>query len=448
MNVKIKKIFIIGLIASITVIIGGFLLGFLINKKQGSLSSQIQSSNFKDDELGISFQIPKSWGNAVVKNKFLSPDIFKEISFSNQPNIKLISNTKNAEDEDIENKFYSSADLANAYIKSFCKAQYDDSLGSGELKTIKPDGQDVFRGSGKYSFGDCVANPPFLNIAKKISKSIAWFPIDNSEISTSTIKLSKNFFWGLQNQIYKSLALKMDFPDIKSDEACTKFFSSVLLKSFACINHKEKDLIEASFADFDSTQLSKEINSLVNSLQIYYADKAVSLYENYFKEKVVFSDAGLEISFNYPSVFGQPEFKSNTLSFSNVNSETFFMTIIDITDAAQIEKEAADECEKNLEEGSRCFGPLITQKIWKRDRDVLAQSDLRQIQCPFSDGYCEIVNINNKKMLIFHERPQSRITEEYVFYVNDKRFSVSTSEYRKLALKLVREIIESIKIKN
>ncbi len=54
----------------------------------------MQAGNFEDDELGISFYAPKNWGKATIKNDFSSTQILREITFSNQPNVKLVSFTE------------------------------------------------------------------------------------------------------------------------------------------------------------------------------------------------------------------------------------------------------------------------------------------------------------------------------------------------------------------
>ncbi|MBI4739186.1 hypothetical protein HY772_06540, partial [Candidatus Woesearchaeota archaeon] len=205
--------------------------------------------------------------------------------------------------------------------------------------------------------------------------------------------------------------------------------------------------------------LSKEANSLVVSLQTYSADKAASIYENYFKDKSVFRDVGLGISFSYPSAFGQPRYDTSarTLKFPNDDNDVLRIEVNTLADTAQAEKEAA-ECE------GPCLGPLTSQERWKKEKDMLAQGTLGQHQCSFGGQYCEIANVGNTKMLIryYGQWPRTEgIRKEYAFYVGDKRFDLLTNsyriftgdlaEYRKgeetdFTLKLVRQILESVKI--
>lgn len=400
-------------------------------------------------------------GSATVKNDFSSTQILREISFSNQPNVKLVSFT---EYRLYPAQFEESGISGSADIKSFCKSQLKYSSGRGEPKTTN--GQDLFRQNGAYNFGNCTATPPLLNISKKKStEGLGWIPVNDPRTSTSKIELSRNFFWSLQNQIYNSLTLKVDVPDTTSSGFCTiQFFYGGndyrLRKSFGCINHKEKELIETAFRNFDSAQLSKEVNSLVGSLQTYSAEKAVSIYDNYFKDKAVFRDAGLGISFSYPSAFGQPKYDVSTrvLKFPNDENDILRIEVNTLNDIVQAEKEAP-ECERS------CLGPLTSQERWKKEKDILERGVLGQIQCSFGGDYCEVANIGNTKMLVryYDQWPRNDgMRKEYAFYVGDKRFDLLTTnsygvythdlaEYRKgestdFTLKLVRETLESVKI--
>ncbi len=350
-------------------------------------------------------------------------------------------------------------------IKASCETQKKYLAGGEEPKSAN--GQDIFRQNGAYNFGDCNSIPTFLNISqKKVSQDGGWIPLNDSRPNiTSPIDLSRSYAWRLQNSIYGSLTLKVDVPDIQSNGFCiTQFYYGgsdyrLSKKLSGCVNHKEKDLIEAAFSEFDSTQLSKEVNSLVASLQTYNANKAASIYENYFKDRNVFRDADLGISFSYPSAFGVPKYDPNTriLKFPNDNNDAIRLEVNTLTDIVRAEKEAA-ECE------GPCLGPLASQGRWTKEKNILTQGNTGQIQCSFGGQYCEIAIVGNTKMLIryYGQRPiTNSLRKEYAFYVDDKRFDVLTNsygvytgdleEYRRgentdFTLKLVREIVESIRI--
>lgn len=470
---KNKLLLIVGLVVLILLAIGGI---YLVNNKPTPQSStvpvnetanqthqtQLQSGNFRDDELGISFQIPESWGNATVKNDFSSTQILREISFSNQPNVKLVSFT---EHRLYPANFQKEGILSGTDIKASCEAQKEYLAGGEEPKTSN--GQDIFKQNGAYNFGNCDTNPTFLNISqKKSSQDGGWIPLNDPRPNIiSPIELSRSYTWDLQNNIYGALTLKADVPDIQSDGFCiTQFYYGgndyrLSKKLSGCINHKEKGLIEATFRDFDSVQLAKEVNSLVSSLQTYSADKATSIYDNYFKDKAVFRDTGLGISFSYPSVFGQPKYDVNTrvLKFPNDENDVLRVEVNTLADIVQAEKEV-EACE-----GS-CLVPLTSQERWKKEKDMLAQGSLGQFQCSFGGQYCEIANVGNTKMLVryYGQWPRTEgIRKEYTFYIDDKRFDLLTNsygvftsdlaEYRKVentdfTLKLVREILESIRV--
>lgn len=466
-----KSPLIMSLVLLLLLVVG---IVYFLDKKQAQQTSTsptnervtqapvVQSRNFSDDELGISFQIPETWGNALVKNDFSSTQILREITFSNQPNIKLVSFTKhrlypaNFEKEGI---------LSGTDIKASCEAQKKYLDGGGE--PITSNDQDIFKQNGAYHFGNCDTNPTLLNISQKMpSQDGSWIPLNDPRPNiTSPIELSRNYSWGLQNNIYGALTLKVDISDIQSGDFCIIQFHyggndyRTLKKLSGCINHKEKKIIEDAFKDFDSTQLNKEVNSLVTSLQTYYANKAVSIYENYFKDKAMFTDNNLGISFKYPSVFGEPKYdlSKKILKFPNDENDALRIEVNTLADIVQVEERAA-ECEDH------CFGALTSQDRWKQEKDILVQSPLGQFQCSFGGKYCEIANVGNTKMLIrYHnEWPRTEgIGKEYAFYVGDKRFDLLTNSYgiftsdlaeyknfenSDFTLKLVREIIESLKI--
>ena len=95
---KNKLLIITGFVALVILVIGSF---YFLNQNQPQPINEtttqtplVQSGNFRDDELGVSFQIPESWGSATVKNDFSSTQIIREVTFSNQPNVKLVSFTE------------------------------------------------------------------------------------------------------------------------------------------------------------------------------------------------------------------------------------------------------------------------------------------------------------------------------------------------------------------
>jgi len=421
----------------------------------------LQSSDFKDDELGIAFDVPESWGEVIVKNDFSSTQILREISFSNQSSVKLISFTK---DRLYPADFERSSISTSSEVNSFCESQLRYLSVGDEPKTDK--GQDLFRLNGAYNFGNCIAAPPFLNISEKTSEGgVGWVSLDDPKTAASEIELSRSIFWSLPNPIYASITLKVDVPDTTSDGFCKSQFyfgenDYQLYKSFGCLNHAEKELIEGIFRNFDSTQLASEVNFLVESFQVYSADNASSIYDNYFIDKTVFNDTGLEISIDYPSVFGEPKYDSvsRILSFPNDNNDSLRIEINTLADIAQKEKEIA-ECK------GPCLSPLTSQDRWKEEKDILSQTSIGQIECPFGGEFCEIANVGDTKMIIryYNQWPRTDgVRKEYAFYIDDKRFDLFTnsyslythdlSEYREsentdFTLKLVREILESIQIK-
>lgn len=447
----------------------------LVNNQIIMSSSPTQSiqlgnfKDFKDDGLGIYFKFPESWGDLVIKNNFALTENIREISFLGEPRVKLISFTEHRQYP----SGYAEIGVSNGGgVVSFCVDRLDYLQGNPPVTT---NGQDVFRHNGAYNFGDCDTKPRFLNISQKMRTG--WVDLDNPKTSTVPIELSRSFFWDLQNPVYGSLNLVVDIPDINTCESCkVEFFYGGtdyrLEKIPLCINHKEKDWIEIAFKNFDATQLSMEVDYLSKSLQVYSADVAVLEYENYFKDKSVFKDADLGISFSYPSAFGEPKYDltSRTLAFpddeDNYTNEAMRIEVTSLADITKEEKafvECENECPGCI---GQCFGPLFTKEKWEKEKDILAKSSTGQIPCDSKDDYCEIVNNGNIKMsAIYYKNPQwqesDRMRKQYTFYTNDKRFDIFTNsyevdvisfaEYREkektdFILKLVQEILESIRI--
>ena len=421
----------------------------------------VQYSTFTDDELGVSFQYPKSWGNAVVKNNFSLTHVMREIIFSNQPNVKLMAPSANvASPADLDKLGISSS----ADVKSFCESEFNYLSGGSESKN--GGGEDMFRQNGAYDFGNCNTTPALLNISQKIStEGGGWIPVDDPKSITSNIELSRSYFWTLQNSIYPALTLLVDVPDISSSRFCTIQFNYGAegyrpVKKFDCINQKEKESIEQAFKDFDTTQLVAEVGHIVSSSRIYSADKVSATYENYFTGKTVFSDTELGIGFSYPTIFGQPQYDANTrrLSFPNDVELNFQIEVNTLAQTIQTEKES-ETCD------GPCLGPLASSERWKKEKAMLAQGTLGQVKCLYGGVYCEIANVGTNKMLIryFGEWPRTDgIRKEYVFYLGDKRFDILThsltaythelTEYRNseksdLTLKLLQEIVDSIQVK-
>jgi len=398
-----------------------------------------KTNNFQDDELGILFQIPKSWGKAIVKNNFSLDQILREITFSNQPNVELVSLTPHWSFPSLLQQL---GIATSTDVKSFCENELQPFLNQGEPQVISK--KDLFSSNGVYNFGDCAIESPFLNMAEK----------DESENDISQISFSRNYFWPLQNTIYQALTLEVNIPYHINNSVCTAY-----AQYLPCLNYEEKNLIEIAFSNFDSSQLSKEVHTLIDSLKIYPADQATLIYENHFKDKALFQDSQLGISFSYPISFGQPNYDSSTriLSFPNDQHGILRIEINTLGDVIKVEQ-TPTECM------AFCPIPLTSSERWKKEKDILAPGYLGSIPCSFEGDYCGITKIGSTKMLVRYYNQWSitdGMRKEYAFYVGDKRFDVVTrsngvytqslAEYQEkektdFTLKLFREILESIKV--
>jgi hypothetical protein len=423
---KHKLVIVVGFGLLVILIVFGFYWNFY---KTFQKIPKPQLKTFQDDELGISFQIPESWGEPVLKDSYSFTSLLREISFTNRPQIKLITVTPSYSYP----HWFEERGIAHwGDPREDCSFVVRAHKG-GAQDEHNTNGENVFRFKGRYAYGDCSSSIPYLYIAHKEplpSKDFEeMIDINDPRVFPSKIKLSKNFYYKLLNEIYPALTISIDVAEIQSNSFCIYRTENVyegivrFKKMFRCINYQEKEQIEKAFQDFENTEFTKEIAFFMNTLKITPATKARKKYENRFVEKAVFADENLGISFVYPKVLGPPIYdqKTRELKFEPYFLDSFKIKISTEQDIINDEKEKAKECEEFFAE---CYYLDVGIGDFKEDYKLIVNQPVGKT----AEGY-EIININNQKALVryFYGRfTEDTVKKDYVMYSGDgsKRFDI------------------------
>jgi hypothetical protein len=396
-----------------------------------------QLRTFQDDELGISFQIPEGWGEPVLKDSYSFTSVLREISFTNRPQVRLITHTPGYS---YGQWFYKRGIAYSGDPQVDCSdvVRAQEWSGWDEHNT---NGENVFRYAGMYAYGDCSTSTPYLYIAHKEPLPSKDFEeaidINDPRVFPSKIKCSKNFYYKLLNEIYPALTISIEVAEIQSDSFCIERWVNVyegerFMKHFSCINYQEKEQIEKAFKDFENTELAKEIALFMNTLKITSATKARKKYENRFVEKAVFVDENLGISFVYPKVLGSPIYdeKTRELKFEPYFTQSFKIKISTKQDIINDEKEHQKECE------IYCYPLDVDLHRFEAEYESIVKQPVGEIDCPiggnswsaYEGQRCEIINIDNQKVLVryyYGWSTERTVTKKYVMYSGDgKRFDI------------------------
>ncbi len=433
---------IISLLA-IIVTFGAFKLYYLsleeeiIKSKEVINGEILEFSEFNDTEVGISFKYPKSWGDVVLKNDFFTVMGSKNIYFTNQPKIIM------------EVVTYDNYPKKEA--RYLCDREILES-GGGQQGAIN-----VFRLNGIYKFGDCLANYPFLFSAVKKQKSNdSLASAEYQEPINSSIKISKRIFVELENPIYNYLTLKIEIDEYDTNEFCTFEDGRTRIE---CINYKEKEIIENILKEFQLGNLEKEIDFLLNSINLYSIDNVEERYLEYFKEKKVYENKDWGIRFTYPLVFEEPKvdeiYGDNLLMFNpNNRGRLFFLRKETLEDVIN-EEERIKKC---IEQNEFCMFSGLRKKEWEKIKNILEENEVGEVFCPYERmcSFCEIIMLGEIKMLLNHSCfSEGGSYDRLYFYIEDTLFSwfnepiildLNNSEtvFQEIYFKIFREILESI----
>lgn len=424
---------------------------------------------FKDEELGISFQYPKSWGDVGIKDTYAYTEVFREIYFSTRPDVKLFATTKDYSYP----QWFKNKHIANTKdLDAFCGGYF---WTEGE----NSNGEDMFRSNGSYTYGNCssTTTKPFINSASKIlsGHDDGRTTIEDPTIIPSTIALSQSMFRDLPGDVYPMLTLFVELPVLQSNEFCTRGASYVdgtyrFRKSFECINYKEKEVIESSFDTFEASSLKRELNQLLDSVVLLESPDLEGIYGARFSEKASFVDTLRGIQFLYPKVWGAPTFdpvSQRRITFTNGEEAaaygSFSIEMTSYNDAL-----AYDEEQKTCGGDGCGFG--IGTIRWRQDYDAINTNSIGDIVCPSSsrNKKCTLKDVNGQKTLVIYYSDRSTeggVQKEYVMYsANGTRFTIhmgsqgiwsyDVDEYQELektntdfGAQIDEEVVRSIKLK-
>jgi len=315
--------------------------------------------------------------------------------------------------------------------------------------------EDIFRLNGDYYFGDCDGAVPYLNRAQKeTGGTSAWIPLDDEIVLASEIVLSKSFFWPTGNPLYPAITLKIDLPSIQTDGFCLNNQT----KSFRCMNQFESRLVEASFKRFENQKLYHELQYVSSTLEVVLSEMAKDNYEDHFSELRTFNDDDLAIQFDYPTVFGSPEYdpEAGQLIFPDDDNQIF-----------QIQLQSLDQVEQALEVLQDCDGPCvqdqISKEMWESERNLIEGSSLEPVECTYGRD-CQLIKQGDMTMLsrYFNQWPiTDGFRKEYALYKDDLRYDIyiksdtaytgDLEEFKALettdfTLQLLEKMVESIKV--
>lgn len=461
MNLNISSKKIIALLILLAIIAAPVVIYFLAsgeninsNSAQADIQesqnnfSEVESYAYTNDELGFQMNVPKSWGNIEVENDFSGTQILKTIRFSKQPRVTLTTLTpKRLYPAD----FRGEGIAPNQDIIGYCESQVGNPSTSEEDNAA----EDLFRLNGDYYFGECETMPPHLNRAQKESEETgAWIPVEDETHINSKIDLSKSYFWPLENPLYPALTLRVELPTIQTDGFCLNHQT----KSFRCMNHFEKTLVDSAFERFSDQVLYEELEYVANTLQITPQKTAQEDYEAYFSEWSTFEIEDLGIQLNYPRAFGEPEYdaEKGRLEFPEDDNQIFQLQTRTL-EQVENEFEALETCE------GPCIEPQVSKETWEFERNQLENENADAVECRFGRG-CALAEVGEYSMLVryFNQWPiTDGFRKEYTFYLEGTRFDIylksdeaytgdveefKAFETTDFTLQLLEKIVESIKI--
>ncbi len=487
-----KKIWIIFLFVIITTLVIGAGI-YWWQKLEGQKVQQ--NIYYENSQLGIGFFYPKNWGVVEEDNSFALTKIKKTLKFPQ--NEAALFETYGL----IEHPNHATA-------KSLC-ASYFDYDAHDRANEKKSDQKDIFRLNRVYIYGSCDLGDAslvgFVNIAEKItSPSLGWIPLEEQPDIRSEIKLRRFYFFQLPNPIFPILILKIDGPRLETTEYCTTIFEffekgKETNKSYDCMNHVEKKLIEESFKQFEQTQFVKQVTNILDTFKTRLVDeiKIKTDYQNYFKDLAVYTDNQYHFSFKYPKVFRFldnedkkafaftslfKEWNEFTYWFGNTYGGYYFEMKVELPEDIKRKAVVGEGYTKEYEE---LIKEIIKEEleIWNIEKNILSTNRIGVISCPplppEEPGYpsfarpefCEVRKIGNNKAIVKYWRDQYPqppeiqpiFKKEYLFYRSDYRIRINSiappfskiqnvneyniAEANDFTLQILNKIIESLDFK-
>lgn len=412
----------------ILVILGVMAVFYSFNNSNRNFFFKPKNSKFQDPELGVAFQYPRQWGKASVKETFSLTQILREISFSNEEQVRFISSTPYylypAWFEDEQHVFLGDDP------RIFCEEQL---VAINYPVERNQENKNLFRLNGKYAVGDCQKEPPTIFLAQKKYKdgSINNDAPNNMDKPMSKIDVSEHSFWALDNSVYPSLTLIVNISSFQTDSVCTLIDprSNEESKNAECLSYQDKEGIDKIFQDYNLSNFASQIKELTRSVTIESVPNVQERYESKFSAISYFDDAETGLYLEYPSVFGSliyQEDKQEFIFFNDKEEPKSFRLRKTKRDDAILGVQKTEECE------TMCQPPLIDELIWDSDYELLKTQSKGVVNCPASDksligSYslsCMIVdNGSLKKLIRYYTLTETgEIAKEYVLYTGNTRF--------------------------
>jgi len=426
-------------------------------------SNQTVKSVFEEKELGIAFNYPSSWGNAVINVSASPTNLKKEITFSRQENIKIdVDSAATVKEIYTAQGYYPPVDLSQ-----FCKVNI-----TGDREGPLSENQDIFRTNGEDKSGHCRSEgkntDTVVYVVKKtsdIGTPLGWQTFPNREqlfkgSGLATIKVQKTYYLKLKNPLYNLLSVTVTLPSQKSDKFCLTFVNydgakpwgdTPYGKNYSCLSHQDKEIIDNGFKNFDVSELNQEAEAWINDIKVNPIINPELVFANNFSETTAYENSTFRFRFNYPKIF-QPQLKFER---NRILIADFDLLQITSRDDMIKQEEDAKKCE------GECFGATVTLAAWDNEKFLLASNPADgPVKCAdglLGNSLCEIKSFGGKKFLIRYTgrfSGESGIDKSYIIYNNGLRFELDSqplygvgtdpSKYKATETALIQNIIDNI----
>jgi hypothetical protein len=382
---------------------------------------------FTDSELGITFDYPKAWGETTTSVKADDWSLTKKISFTDQSDLyfEIVSPALRSNAQDLQKPSGFTTDLSR-----YCKQNI-----LGDRSEPLSDIYDMYRLNGSDEFGVCPSDEEnIVAIVHRTDKSVDPGTPPHNEVvlkqdldkesGFTTLTFSKRYYIEVKNPLYNSLVVYQDgIPDVKSQNYCYSRWSTQAdptgyLKTYKCISHKDKPLIDKAFDDFANSEFNRQTELVLRGMKIDNVSiaNAQKDFVNHFEDLVNYQSA--RYSYLYPKI----------LVPNRWDRETEFNAVEIVT------RESVVQAEKELEscEGP-CFPPVLTSLGWDNERDLLKSNPPDgTIDCV--DGIngrslCEIRTYDDNKLLVRYTGRgggESVVWKKHIIYKDDIRYELTS----------------------
>lgn len=424
-----KNKWIIWGIITIIVLIIGFGFYVFVNRNRISPTSNTQNTNsfqannikqFNDAELDIAFSFPKTWGNVqrstTAHINSVPFDLQHQFNFNQNSSVIAEANYLGEPDVFKQHADYDKAlKEKNNPTEEFCKANLEYGSPSDSQNPNQP--HSSFRQNGIYDYGVCDNKTIYFIKAQKKGNPSKYLTLDKQ--GSAKIEISKTYVIKTGNPAYSPLEITVKLPELASNDYAEVQWGigggPEKLKSYNYITYPDKEAIDNAVKNFESSDLNRELEQLVNSFSVKTVSEqdADNFIENYFRAKSQFSNDKLGVKFEYPSILPEPVLGQDEKSISIDGFGV--IEVISRQNAVAIEKSAA-ECE------GMCFGPSITANEWDLHLNILTKGVIDKEKCKDCES---IATIGNNNFLVLFQGGagySGHPGKRYITYQKGKRY--------------------------